>query len=681
MNFFERQEQARGRTKLLVFLFCCALFATFAAVLALVAWFAALGTAAPAGTLGATEPPTPLPPTSELFARYLVEPSLVAGVAVVVFLLIGGGSIFKIGELKSMGADGVAEALGGTRIGRGATDPAERRLYNVVEEMAIASGVPVPSVYVMREEKSINACAIGGDPESSAVAVTDGALRTLSRDELQGVVAHEFGHLLNGDVKMNMRLIGVLFGLQMLTLLGVGIFRSTLYLSFGGSSDDRKGAGGAVLAIWLFAFGLVVIGSIGVFFSNVIRAAISRQREFLADASAAQFTRNPAGLAGALKKIGGLTGGSRVNAARSAEMAHLFFGSVFSGGFMESLFKTHPDLTERIRRLEPTFDGRFPKVAVDSGVGGRLSVPLYDGTPASVRAGANGGAGANVASSSAERFATGAAVAAALIDSIATQAAEKLDVAESLLAQTPPELEPLLADFDGARAVLYALLLDESAEIRRRQFDAIRRSEGKRLDAAIEAAARTLSGLSFSARSTVARLAVPTLKTANVVQYRKLRETILALCAADGTLDLFEYALQASVVRELDVYYRLSRGTKIRFSRFDDVREPFRTVLSFLASEGASGDEAAARKAFDEGASYFYLELEPTPPETRTLGAFSRALNDLSQATPVLKQKLLTAFYRCVAADVVVVEREGELLEAITSALGVPAPVWGRWAR
>lgn len=664
MNFFERQEQARGRTKLLVFLFCCALFLTFAAVLALVAWFAALGTET--ASTGAS--------TSELFVRYLAEPSLVAGVAVVVFLLIGGGSIFKVGELKSMGADGVAEALGGTRITRAATDGAERRLYNVVEEMAIASGVPVPNVYVLREEKAINACAIGGDPESSAVAVTDGALRTLSRDELQGVVAHEFGHLLNGDVKMNMRLIGVLFGLQMLTLLGIGIFRSTLYLSFGGSSDDRKGAGGAVFAIWMFAFGLVVIGSIGVFFSNVIRAAISRQREFLADASAAQFTRNPAGLAGALKKIGGLTGGSRVNAARSAEMAHLFFGSVFSGGFMESLFRTHPDLTERIRRLEPTFDGRFERVGGASD-DGRFGVALYDGTPASVRGASNG------TSAAPERFANGATFAAALIDSIATQAAEKLDVAESLLAQTPSEVEPLLAEFDGARAVLYALLTDANETVRKRQLEAIRKAEGTALDAKIAAALSALSGASFAARSTVARLTLPALKTANIAQYRKLRETILALCAADGTLDLFEYALQASVVRELDVYFRLSRGTKIRFSRFDDVVEPFRTVLSLLASEGASGDQAAARKAFDEGASYFYLALEPTPPEARTLGAFSRALNDLSQATPILKQKLLTAFYRCVAADGVVVEREGELLEAITSALGVPSPVWGRWAR
>ncbi len=676
MNFFERQEQARGRTKLLVFLFCCALFATFAAVLALVAWFAALGTET-AATGGAT--------TEALFVRYLAEPSLVAGVAVVVFLLIGGGSIFKIGELKSLGADGVAEALGGTRIGRGAPDPAERRLYNVVEEMAIASGVPVPSVYVMREEKAINACAIGGDPESSAVAVTDGALRSLTRDELQGVVAHEFGHLLNGDVKMNMRLIGVLFGLQMLSLIGIGIFRSTLYLSFGGSSDDRKGAGGAVFAIWLFALGLVVIGSIGVFFSNVIRAAISRQREFLADASAAQFTRNPAGLAGALKKIGALAGGSEVNAARSAEMAHLFFGSVFSSGFMTTLFKTHPDLTERIRRLEPTFDGSFERfretMTFDAEMNLRRVAPrFYDGTAAGVSS-LSGEGVAGVPGSPLRDQAASRTSADALIGAIGAQAAEKLDVAGALLEQTPSEVEPLLANFDGARAVLYALLADVDVEARKRQLEAIRKADGTALDAKIAAAVRALSGSSFATRSTVARLTLPALKTANVVQYRKLRETILALCAADGTLDLFEYALQASVVRELDVYYRLSRGTKIRFSRFEDVVEPFRLVLTYLASEGASGDRAAARKAFDEGTGVFYVELEPTPPETRTLGAFSRALNDLSQATPTLKGKMLEAFYRCVAADGVVVEREGELLEAITSALGVPTPIWGRWAR
>ena len=672
MNFFERQEQARGRTKLLVFLFCCALFLTFAAVLALVAWFAALGTETTAS--GAT--------TESLFVRYLAEPSLIAIVAVAVFLLIGGGSLFKIGELKSMGADGVAEALGGTRIGRSAPDLAERRLYNVVEEMALASGVPTPSVYVLREEKAINACAIGGDPESSAIAVTDGALRTLSRDELQGVVAHEFGHLLNGDVKMNMRLIGVLFGLQMLTLIGIGIFRSTLWVSFGSSSDDRKGAGGAVFAIWLFAFGLIVIGSIGVFFSNVIRAAISRQREFLADASAAQFTRNPAGLAGALKKIGGLTGGSQVNAARSAEMAHLFFGSVFSGGFMESLFKTHPDLVERIRRLEPTFDGRFERV-------GGGSVWGDDGVSAGVSSlSVAAGVAAGVASVSVPprrvetaRRTSARTSADALVDSIGTQAAEKLDVASALLQQTPPELEPLLGEFDGARAILYALLADSNEAVQQRQLEAIRKAEGTALDAKIAVAFRAVDSLAFSARSTVARLTLPTLKTANVVQYRKLRETILELCAADGTLDLFEYALQAAVVRELDVYYRLSRGTKIRFSRFEDVVEPFRLVLTYLANEGAPDDRAAARKAFDDATGVFYVALEPTPLETRSLGAFSRALNDLSQSTPTLKRQMLTAFYRCVAADGVIVEREGELMEAIASAFGVPTPVWGALAR
>lgn len=663
MNFFERQDQARGRTRLLVFLFCVALFLTFAAVLALVAWFAAAGSGASA--TGAT--------TEELFVLYLTDPSLIAGVGLFATLLIGGGSLFKICELKAMGADGVAVALGGTRIARTATNPAERRFYNIVEEMSIASGVPVPNVYVLRAEKSINACAIGGDPESSAIAVTKGALRALTRDELQGVVAHEFGHLLNGDVKINMRLIGVLFGLQMLTLLGIGIFRSAFWLSLVRSSDDeRKVALGIAVAAWFFAIGLIVIGSIGVFFSSVIRAAISRQREFLADASAAQFTRNPAGLAGALKKIGGLAAGSRVNAPRSAEMAHLFFGSVFSGGWTEALFRTHPDLVERIRRLEPTFDGRFPKVVGNEGDDGLFGSFFGDKREALVD---------SFGTFSKTVWRKAAESASALIDSIGTQTAERLDVAERLLAQTPPEIAALAGDFDGARAVFYALLLDRRASIRVLQFEAIRRFEGKRLDATIEAASRTLYGLSFSTRATVARLTVPALKSATIGRYRAFRETVLALCAADGSLDLFEYALQASVVRELDVYFRLSRGTKIRFSRFADVCEPFRIVLSFLASEGSGGDVDAERKAFEEGAAAFDLAFEPTPPEARTLGAFSRALNDLAQSTPILKQKLLTAFYRCVAADGVVVEREGELLEAITAALGVPAPVWERWTR
>ncbi|MBQ6827011.1 MAG: M48 family metallopeptidase, partial [Thermoguttaceae bacterium] len=414
MDFFERQDQARGRTKLLVFLFAGAVFLTFAATLALVAWFMTLGTETAEGTT-----------TEGTFLRYFFDPSLIAGVGLCVLLLIGGGSLFKVGELKRLGADGVATALGGTRISRSSSVWAERRFYNVVEEMAIASGVPVPSVYVLRGEDGINACAIGGDAESSAIAVTDGALRRLSRDELQGVVAHEFGHLLNGDVKINMRLIGVLFGLQMLTLLGIGIYRSTLYASLVTSdSEGRKGGMAIVLAIWLFALGLIVIGSIGVFFSSLIRAAISRQREFLADASAAQFTRNPAGLAGALKKIGAATNGSTVTSARSAEMAHLFFGSVFSGG-LSSLFQSHPNLVERIRRLEPEFDGNFERYrgALSNEEAQACGKTGAEPKVASFLCGTVFEAGAQARVDEAKLAVT----ASSLIESIGTQAAEKLD--------------------------------------------------------------------------------------------------------------------------------------------------------------------------------------------------------------------------------------------------------------
>ncbi|MBQ5790317.1 MAG: M48 family metallopeptidase, partial [Thermoguttaceae bacterium] len=346
-NFFERQESARKRTWLLVFLFILGVLGTVAACVALVA---AIGAA-----IGAAANSSENEEWARLFVKYATTPELCAYVGVIVGWLILLVTFDKICELRRIGACGVAEKLGGTRIDRSATDLNEKQFYNIVEEIALAAGVPVPAVYVLRDEDGINACAIGGKLENSAVAATAGAVELLTRDELQGVVAHEIGHLVNGDVKMNMRLIGVLAGLQALTIVGIHIIRA----AGGRSSKNDKGNG-----VWILLFGLGVmgIGLIGSFFASAIQAAISRQRELLADASAAQFTRNPAGLAGALKKIGGLEKGSAVASERSVEAAHLFFGSVFNASLGERLFRTHPDLTERILALDPTFDGVFQGV-------------------------------------------------------------------------------------------------------------------------------------------------------------------------------------------------------------------------------------------------------------------------------------------------------------------------------
>ena len=261
------------------------------------------------------------------------------------------GSVTKTLELHR-GGSAVAEMLDGRLINSNSTDLDERKLLNVVEEMAIASGVPVPQVYVMDNEAGINAFSAGFSTSDAAIGVTRGGMKKLSRDELQGVIGHEFSHILNGDMRLNLRLMGLIFGILCLTVVGRVLLRTR----------GRKNP------LPLLGLALVIIGWVGVFFGRLIQAAVSRQREFLADASAVQFTRNPGGLAGALKKIGGLASGSQLTSAHALEASHLFFAN----GMRNSLFgimATHPPLPERIRALDPSFDGKFPVVAVEDAVG------------------------------------------------------------------------------------------------------------------------------------------------------------------------------------------------------------------------------------------------------------------------------------------------------------------------
>ena len=269
--------------------------------------------------------------------------------------MVALGSLYKIAEL-SAGGETVALMMGGRAVDPQTTDLAERRLLNVVEEMALASGIPVPPVFVLENEPAINAFAAGHQPGDAVVAVSAGALQYLSREELQGVMGHEFSHILNGDMRLNLRLIGVVNGILVLAILGYYILR------FGGlfsAVDPTRTAAARPSSSsgWRWSSSAIL----GVFFGNLIKAAISRQREFLADASAVQFTRYPGGIAGALKKIGGLDEGSRIRDAHASEISHMFFGDAFAGSFFR-LFATHPPLDERIRALEPDFDGSFPPV-------------------------------------------------------------------------------------------------------------------------------------------------------------------------------------------------------------------------------------------------------------------------------------------------------------------------------
>ncbi|MDZ4199116.1 MAG: M48 family metallopeptidase, partial [Kiritimatiellia bacterium] len=331
MDFFSHQEDARRKTRLLVFYY------GLAVALILVSVYLVLVIGLGAAASG----------EEESVIRWW-NPQLFLSVSVGLLALIGAGTLYKIHQL-AQGGEFVARSLGGRRVDPATTDVAERRLLNVVEEMAIASGAPVPPVFVM-EEKGINAFAAGMTPSDAVIGVTRGCLETLTRDELQGVMAHEFSHILQGDMRLNLRLMGVLHGILLIALAGYFLFRSSLSAPRSRSRENKDG-GGLRFALVLLGLALLVIGYIGVVFSKLIKSAVSRQREFLADASAVQYTRNPSGIAGALRRIAGYSGGSRILSPEAEEASHLFFANSLSSAWA-GLLATHPPLSERIRRID-----------------------------------------------------------------------------------------------------------------------------------------------------------------------------------------------------------------------------------------------------------------------------------------------------------------------------------------
>jgi Zn-dependent protease with chaperone function len=334
MNFFRAQDEARGRTTKLVVLLVLAIVVLAGSFYVM----AVLGEPALFGQ-------------GEVQLEWF-QPKLFLATSGVALTVILGGSLLRIAEL-SKGGGAIAERLGGRLVGATTKDLSERRYLNVVQEMALASGLPVPLCYVIDGDETINAFAAGNTPQDAAVGVTRGALRNLTRDELQGVIAHEFSHIGNGDMKLNLRIIGAIAGLTALAQLGYIFFRL---------AGSVRGKNSAPIALGMVLAGMVVllIGSGGILFGKIIQASVSRQREYLADASAVQFTRNPLGFASALRKVAGLSGAQREASSAELEAQHMFFAG--SASFLESLFSSHPPIGERIRRVDPAFDGHIPDV-------------------------------------------------------------------------------------------------------------------------------------------------------------------------------------------------------------------------------------------------------------------------------------------------------------------------------
>jgi Zn-dependent protease with chaperone function len=630
MDFFERQDKARRNTKALVVYFA---FAVLALVFAVYAAFAVI------------------------FGRgHFWQPQLFLWVTLGTLGVIVVGSLSKVAELSS-GGGAVASMLGGEPVNPNTRDAEERKLLNIVEEMSIASGVPVPQVYVLNHEPGINAFAAGYSPSDAALGVTRGAIHHLNRDELQGVIAHEFSHVLNGDMRLNIRLIALLFGIMCLAIIGRVLLRVR-----GRSSRDKN-------PLPLLGLALVVIGGVGVFFGRLMQSAVSRQREFLADAAAVQFTRNPEGLAGALKKIGALSAGSELESAQAEEANHLFFSNG-TRSFFGGMFASHPPLEERIRLLDPAFDGDFSKVNL---------VPEFTASPARPAA-ADGRLPVEFP------HATKAPTAAlpplvilpgAVMPQPGQLAAAHLQYAVALRDAIPPVLQQAARDALAAQAVVLALVLSGDETVRAQQFQLISDRVSPGLEVETQQLWSEVAAVAARARLPLADLALPGLRLMAPAQFNQFREALTAVIEHDQQVELFEYVLQKMVLRHLEPHFAAARKPVVEFYSVKPLVPDAAVLLSALAYVGA-GDATAAALAFKRGAQPFaYAAQQPLALLAEAdcgLDRVDEALGRLALAVPQIKKNVLKACALTVAADNLIQEREAELLRAMADALDCPLP-------
>ncbi len=646
MDFFDQQQRAHRRTRWLIGYFLLAVAAIVLAVYFVLLFLLPIATYSSHRSFGRDDQFIQTPA--------LWNPQLLAWTFLGTGVVITLGSLWKIAELAG-GGRAVAESLGGRLVNPATIQPDERRLLNVVEEMALAAGIPAPLVYVLPRETGINAFAAGHSPKDAVVAVSAGAMQLLSRDELQGVVGHEFSHILNGDMRLNIRLLGLLNGILCLAIAG------RLMLNVGSSSSrsrSRDGRGAA--GLMFLGLALLVLGGIGVFFGSLIKAAVNRQREFLADASSVQFTRNPDGIVGALKKIGGLAAGSRLSAPNAPEASHLFFAN----GLRESwfnLFATHPPLTERIRAIEPQFNGIFPPVQMPEAA---VAAPA-DQTASGQRV-KQGGAGPR------DRFLISVGAIAATAGA-PTQ--RHLVYAADLKEALPAALLEASRQPTDALGVVFGLLLSDEATLHARQLDAIGSALGPAVRAETEKQHAAVRDLPERYRLPLAMLCVPALRQISAPQFDHFEATLDWLIKSDTQIELFEFALQRMLRRNLEPQFRPAKPPAVQYYSLQPLVADCLVLLSALAGVG-SAEPAARDRAFRTGVAALGMEadLAPLPLSACGVDQIDAALARLNAASAPLKRRLLQAGAEVVATDGAIQSGEAEALRAIADSLDCPLP-------
>ena len=626
MNFFEAQERARKSSRALVWWFILSVVGVIVVMYVLGVSLWQYSSTNPQGINHATD-------TAELVWW---DPTIFTWVSVLVGGVIMTGSWVKLAQLSG-GGKVVAQSLGGRAVEPTTTDLPERRLLNVVEEIAIASGVPVPEVWIMDEEQGINAFAAGTDPSNAVIGITRGTLERLTRTELQGVVAHEFSHILNGDMKLNMRLMGWIFGLVMLSMLGRIMIESLRFMR--GSRDSK--AGGIILALVVAGLAVWLVGSIGVLFARMLQAAISRQREYLADASAVQFTRQVEGIAGALKKIGGYSEHGTIRSPKAMEARHMFFaGSGFS-----SLMATHPPLDKRIK-------------AIDTHWNGDMLQGMADPVRAEEFSGAMGFSG------SLEQTA-----ARGSVDSLGENV--RLDMNVGAVIREDLRAGKVTAfSKQEAKTLLLGLLVAADHDWRETAKHILEKHGlDAEMIAQVIAWSVDLEGYDSSKKLALVDLSLSWLRKMSQSEARDFVTASQALIEADGEVNLFEFMLQKVIERHVLIGLGLKPVPGMRYRKIQDLERELADLLSVFATLAGGG--TAIELAAVQYREHTGREL---PRSTAGLSEVSSALMEMDAATPLVKQQILRLCGLVVTDDGHVAYQEMELLRATAEAIGAPIP-------
>lgn len=637
MNFFAQQARARTNTARLVIFFALAIISLIILTQCLVVLVFCWTQGIPVFSWD-----------SFLSAIDIIGGKLFWSIAAVIICIVLLAYFYKAIQLSG-GGRSVAEAMGGRLINTNTRDADEKKILNVVEEMAIASGTPVPPVYLINDP-AINAFAAGLTPQDAVIGITSGCIHIMNRNELQGIIAHEFSHIFNGDMRMNIRLVSILHGILVIGMLGHIILRSLSRnrTAWGSSRHSRNSA---IPSLFILGSGLYAIGYAGTFFGNLIKAAVSRQREFLADASAVQFTRNPDGIGGALKKIGGYALGSRLETSHADEFSHFFFSEGISKAFT-SLMATHPPLAERIRCIDRRWDGHYPHVSLPEEFRDEVR-----NNPDIVKATAAG-----VVINRAALPVSNA------VDSIGKPSPEHLDVARDILGGIPESLSAAAHEPYSARALVYCLLLDRNhPAIHAKQIAALEQHASHDTFAAVMAMQAVVKTLDIRYRLPLIDLCLPSLKQLSPAQAKAFRAKLLALIKADTSIDLFEWSLYRMVMHHLEPPRNIAAPLALPALQTD-----LQLLISAVALQSSTSIDEAARQ-FDKGWSK--LGLPAGTLDTNILGNMARldlALKRAARLHPLKKPQLIKAC--CATLPDHPAPTSIELIRAIGDGLDAPIP-------